>query len=131
MAALLSACASAPDHIAPSYVSPLEYSNLDCDQLRAELIRVSDHVREVAGVQAKDHTRDQIAMGVGLVVFWPALFFLSGGGHKDELARLKGEYDALDQAAIEKKCAVADEIRSDQAKVDAEGAAKKQHGAGD
>ena len=115
-ASMLSACASSPDKISPSYVSPLEYSNLDCDQVRSELLRVSDHVREVSGVQARAHTRDQVAMGVGLVVFWPALFFLMEGDKKEELGRLKGQYDALDDAAIRNKCPVAYEIRA--AKVD-------------
>jgi hypothetical protein len=62
-------------------------------------------------VQQRKHTDDEIAMGVGLVLFWPALFFLGGGDKKDELGRLKGEYDALDQAAIEKNCTVATEVR--------------------
>lgn len=56
-------------------------------------------------------------MGVGLVLFWPALFFLAEGDKKEELANLKGQYDALDQAAIQKRCsALTDEIASDQAR---------------
>jgi hypothetical protein len=114
--ATLSACATAPSNVQPAYVSSIEYSNLNCDQIRAELMEVSDHVRTVTGQQAKDHTRDAVAMTVGIVIFWPALFFLSGRGHQEELAELKGRYDALDQAAIQKNCPVADEIREGQAK---------------
>lgn len=113
--AIISACATAPDKISASYVSPLQYQNLDCDQVREEMIRVSAHVKEVAGVQKHKHDSDEVAMGVGLVLFWPALFFLAGGDKKEELARLKGEYDALDQAAIAKKCSVAEEIKTQQA----------------
>lgn len=40
-------------------------------------------------------------MGVGLVLFWPALFFLAGDDQKEELARLKGEYEALEKASIQ------------------------------
>ena len=109
---MLCACASSPDKISPSYVSPLEYSNLDCDQIRGELVRVSDHVREVSGVQARAHKRDEVAMGVGLVIFWPALFFLMEGDRKEELGRLKGQYDALDDAAIRNSCPVSYEIRA-------------------
>ena len=112
-ASLLSACASSPDKISASYVSPIQYSNYDCDQIRAELVRVSSKVREVAGAQKKQSTNDAIAMGVGLVLFWPALFFLSGGNdRKEELSRLKGEYDALEQAAIQRNCPVAAELRA-------------------
>jgi len=46
-------------------------------------------------------------MGVGLVLFWPALFFLAGEDKKEELARLKGDYEALQQAAIRQDCQLA------------------------
>ena len=113
--ATLSACATAPDSVQASYVSPIEYSNLSCDQIRQELIEVSDHVQMVSGQQAKDHTRDAVVTGVAIVVFWPAAFLLSGKGHQEELASLKGRYEALDHAAIQKNCSVADEIRAGQA----------------
>ncbi len=51
------------------------------------MLRVSSKVREVSGVQQSDHTRDEVAMGVGLIVFWPALFFLASGDQKAELSR--------------------------------------------
>lgn len=107
---LQTACATAPDRVEANYVSPIEYSNFSCEQIREELVRVSDHVRVVTGQQNKDHTRDAVAMTVGLVVFWPALFFMSGKGHQDELADLKGQYDALDRAAIGKSCSVVQEM---------------------
>lgn len=37
-------------------------------------------------------------MGVGLMLFWPALFSLAAGDEKAELARLKGEFEAMDTA---------------------------------
>ncbi|HIF25512.1 MAG TPA: hypothetical protein EYQ41_05000 [Micavibrio sp.] len=49
-------------------------------------------------------------LGVCLVLFWPALFFMMGDDQEEELASLKGQYDALEQAAIQKDCDVADEI---------------------
>jgi hypothetical protein len=116
MASALMGCATSADKVSPSYVSPLEYSNLDCDQIREELVRVSAHVREVSGVQQRAHKRDEVAMGVGLVIFWPALFFLMEGDRKEELGRLKGQYDALDDAAIRKRCSVADEIQAGNAR---------------
>lgn len=101
----VSACASNPDKISAAYVSPLQYQNYDCDQVRSELIRISSRVSEVTGQQRSEATKDAWAMGVGLVIFWPALFFLAGGSDKkDELARLKGEYDALQISATEKRC---------------------------
>ena len=112
-ASILAGCASSPDRISAAYVSPIQYSGYDCDQVRSELMRVSGRGREVAGAQKQQANSDAIAMGVGLVLFWPALFFLAGGNdRKEELSRLKGEYDALEQAAIQKSCPVAAELRA-------------------
>jgi hypothetical protein len=40
------------------------------------------------------------------VLFWPALFFLEGGdgAEAQEYARLKGEFDALQQMSVQKRC---------------------------
>lgn len=47
-------------------------------------------------------------MGVGLVLFWPTLFFLEGGDgpQAQEYARLKGERDAIERVSIQKKCGI-------------------------
>ncbi|HEY9235117.1 MAG TPA: hypothetical protein VIP08_08790 [Phenylobacterium sp.] len=111
-AAFVAGCATKSDKISASYVSPLQYGAYDCDQVQAEMIRVSAKVREVAGAQDKQAKNDQVAMGVGLVLFWPALFFLASGDRKEELSRLKGEYEALESAAIQKKCPVAAQIEA-------------------
>lgn len=48
-------------------------------------------------------------MAIGLVIFWPALFFLEGGDGPEaqEYARLRGERDALEQVAVQKSCGLA------------------------
>ena len=101
---LISGCASSPDSIEAAYVSPLEYQSYDCDQLGQEMRRVGRKVQEVTGHQDDEATGDTVAMGVGLVIFWPALFFLIGSDREEELARLKGEAEAVEQAAIGKNC---------------------------
>jgi len=102
---LVSACASNPDSISAAYVSPMQYQPYDCEQLRVELLRVQDRVNTLTGQQRRQANNDAIAMGVGLVIFWPALFFLAGGNDKrEELSRLKGEYDALNVVAVQKRC---------------------------
>ena len=103
--ALLSACSSSPDSISGAYVSPLEYSTYSCNQLAQELRRVARRVAEVSGHQSDEATGDAVALGVGLVVFWPALFFMIGDDREEELERLKGEAEAVEQAAIQKDCA--------------------------
>jgi hypothetical protein len=107
----LSGCATAPENISASYVSPAQYSNYDCDQIQQELQRVESRVREVSRQQSKKAKDDQLTMGVGLVLFWPALFFLSNNDQKAELSSLKGTYEGLAQAATLKKCATSNSIR--------------------
>ncbi len=106
----LVACASKSDNISAAYVSPLQYQGYNCNQIRSELARISRRVNEVAGVQDSQASKDSVALGVGMVLFWPALFFMIGKDKEEELARLKGEYEALEQAAIQKDCDVAQEI---------------------
>ncbi len=105
--ATISACASSSGDVRASYVSPLQYQGYTCQQISAEAARVSSRAAEVAGVQDQKRTNDQVATGVAIVVFWPAAFFVGGDGPTAvELARLKGEYEALENIAIEKKCNV-------------------------
>lgn len=107
---LLSACATSSENVSAAYVSPMQYSSYTCPQIDGELMRVSSRVREVSGAQDRKARNDKIATGVGVVLFWPALFFLASGDKKEELSRLKGEYDALSAAANQKQCAVAQQL---------------------
>lgn len=97
-------CAPQAKNVQASYVSPLQYQQYNCDQIGQEISRVSRKVSEVSGAQDSAASKDAVAMGVGMVIFWPALFFLIGGNRKDELAHLKGEYEAMERIAIEKNC---------------------------
>jgi hypothetical protein len=110
-------CASTAKNVSPAYVSPLQYQHYDCEQVEQELNRVGRRVNEVSGQQDRAANKDAVAMGVGLVVFWPALFFLIGGDKEDELARLKGEYEALEQCAVDKKCTQLVAALEDQRKI--------------
>lgn len=123
----MAACASKSDNISAAYVSPLQYQGYNCNQIRSELARVSRRVNEVAGVQDSQASKDSVALGVGMVLFWPALFFMIGKDKEEELARLKGEYEALEQAAIQKDCDVAQEIeKAREMEAERKAAAKQQ-----
>ena len=99
-------CATQPENLSASYVSPLEYLEYDCSQLGQEMRRIGRRVAEVTGVQGSTATGDAVAVGVGLVIFWPALFFISSSDREEELMRLKGEAEAVEQAIIQKDCQV-------------------------
>ena len=111
LSGLVIGCASDPSDIEAQYVSPMQYNSYNCNQVEAELQRVSGRVREVTGVQKDEAQEDAIATGVGLVLFWPALFFLGGDDKEQELSRLKGEYNALEKSAIKKECDVAQRLQ--------------------
>jgi hypothetical protein len=105
MALALAGCAKQVDDIAPSYVSPLAYDLYTCEQLAAEASRISAKAAEAMGVQQKKAQNDAAAVGIGLILFWPAIFFVKGNGASEaEVARLKGEMDAIEQVSIQKQC---------------------------
>ena len=111
LSTFLMGCATSSDKISSSYVSPLMYQSLTCEQIKPELLRVNNQLVMVSGVQDQTATKDAVMMGVGLVIFWPALFFLAQGDDKQaELANLKGQYEALESAAIQNKCDIAPEM---------------------
>lgn len=106
----LAGCASGADGISPTYVSPMVYQNYDCDQIREEMRRINYRVAEVTGQQDRAARNDAVTMGVGLVLFWPALFFLANDNDKSaELSRLMGEAEAVQQAGIQNNCFTAEE----------------------
>ncbi|MEO8651355.1 MAG: hypothetical protein ABI391_03565 [Hyphomicrobiaceae bacterium] len=103
--ASLAGCASSADKIGPQYVSPLQFSAYGCDQLSLEAQRISGRVAQLSGVQDQKATNDAIVTGVAIVVFWPAAFLVGGNDQNTaELSRLKGEFDTIEQVAIQKKC---------------------------
>jgi hypothetical protein len=98
-------CATSSKDIASTYVSPLQYQNYDCAQIGLESQRIQARVVETGGRLDQASSNDKAIMGVGLVLFWPALFALGGTKNQEaEFGRLKGEYDAVQKVAIDKKC---------------------------
>lgn len=106
-ALVLAACASKSSEITPAYVSPITYQNHTCQQLAMEAQSISARATQVSGAQDQKRTNDQIATGVAIVVFWPAAFLVGGDGPMAaELAQLKGQMNAVEQASIFKKCGI-------------------------
>src|SRR3989304_9600161 len=103
---LLTACATHPDKMQAAYFSPVEYQNYSCEQISMEMRYVSQRATELYGTLDKEAGNDTAQMTIGLILFWPALFFLEGGDdvRAAEYSRLKGQRDALERAAIQKQC---------------------------
>jgi hypothetical protein len=103
----LAACAQKSDEIRASYVSPVQYSNYSCDQLSEEAQRINSYALQAAGVQDKKAKGDAVAVTASLILFWPAAFFIKGDkASAAELARLKGEIQAVEQVSIQKNCRI-------------------------
>lgn len=106
-AAALSACATPPKDIAPSYVSTALYENMSCPQLRQEAEAVSARTHQAYGAQDKARGQDTAMTGVAVVLFLPAAFFLKGdGADAANVARLKGEAQAIEQVNRVKNCGI-------------------------
>jgi hypothetical protein len=105
-ACLLAGCASQPEKIQAAYVSPDQYQRHDCQQIAAEKGRVERRVNTLYSSLKKTADNDATQMGVGLVLLWPTLFFLEGGDGAEaaEYAQLKGQYEALEEVSIQKRC---------------------------
>lgn len=105
LGAALAGCASASSDIAPSYVSPVVYQSYNCQQLGLEAQGISQRAAALSDAQDSQRTKDGLVTAAAIVVFWPAAFFV--GGDKQtaaELANMKGQMVAIEQASIQKKC---------------------------
>lgn len=101
---LLSACASSPDDVRAQYISPAQYASYNCTDIEHDLRAISQEVHALTGQQRRRANQDAWTTGVGLVIFWPALFFLMRGDKADDLARMRGEYNALVAASRRRDC---------------------------
>jgi uncharacterized protein YceK len=100
-------CASKSTKIPVTYVSPNEYASLSCATLENEMREISQRVATITGQVDKEASADAWQMGVGLVLFWPALFFLEGGDGalQSNYALLRGKYEAASTQYNRKGCA--------------------------
>jgi hypothetical protein len=100
-------CASRSEDVAASYVSPTAYSSYSCRELSAEAQRVSGASAAASGAQDSQRTKDVVATTAAVVIFWPAAFFVGGDNAQTaELARLKGQMQAIENASIQRKCGI-------------------------
>jgi hypothetical protein len=107
MAVAVGACAKSADQITAAYVSPLQYDKYSCQQLGEEAQRISSRAAGAAGAQDQRAANDAVMMTVGLVIFWPAILAVGGNDQNAyELARLRGEMEAIEQSSIRKNCGI-------------------------
>ena len=106
-ASTLAGCASRSEDVAASYVSANTYRGYSCQELSQEAQRVSSAAAAAAGTQDSQRTKDTVATTAAIVIFWPAAFFVGGNNAQTaELARLKGNMQAIEEASIQRKCGI-------------------------
>ena len=99
----LAACASSPGDITAQHVSTAQYQGLTCQQAAVEAQRINARLEYITSVQQDKATSDAAMMAVGMLIAWPALFFIGHGeDHADEIGRLRGEAHAI--AARQRGC---------------------------
>jgi hypothetical protein len=111
MAIAVSACAKHPDSIAASYVSQASFRGLSCGALAQESVRLNSILSRASTQQENARTNDVI----GILLIGVPVSTLSGDNIAPEIARLKGEQDALNRRMLEAGCSSdgGDEVREE------------------
>lgn len=99
LAILSTGCANRPDTIRASYVSHEKFAHLDCTQLVTRMGDTRADLDKFSKMQDGKATGD--AFGV-LLLGVP--FSKLSGDHEGDVARLKGEVEAIDTAQVKAKC---------------------------
>ncbi|KQT57594.1 MULTISPECIES: hypothetical protein [unclassified Aureimonas] len=103
----LAGCAKRSENISAVYVSPMAYRGLSCEELAEEAQVISSRAIVATGAQDKQAGKDVAVTTVGVVLFWPALFFIDGNDEKAaEVARLKGEMQAIEDTSRRNNCKI-------------------------
>ncbi len=103
LAVFVAGCASRPEHIKPTYVSEDRYLGWTCEQLTVESHRLADALAVASEKQKKTASGD--AAGVFLIGL--PVSSMSGGDIEPEVARLKGETEAVQRASDKQGCGAA------------------------
>lgn len=89
-----------PESIPPAYVSYMSYMGWTCDQLAEEQGRLVSALSSASDAQRQARTNDT----VGVICIGLPVSSLSGSNQASNIARLKGELEALQKAMIQKNC---------------------------
>ena len=99
-------CASQPESIDAQHVSDRHYEHMNCEQLVNEAHDINGQAAHLFNKLNDEANMDAAQFWTGMLVFWPALFFLEGGDGPEAAtySRLKGEFTAVERQARKKNC---------------------------
>jgi hypothetical protein len=92
----LGGCATRAVDVKPLSANPAEFATWGCDRIHDEQDAVQQRAADVAYTVDERSGNNIMALGLGVTVFWPALFAMRPVGlDAADLARLKGRFEAL------------------------------------
>ena len=101
----VSGCATRSGDVVPQKTDPVEFAAWNCDRIDEESDRVQLRAADVAYAVDARVGNNMIALGLGVMVFWPALLAMRPDGMEaQELAALKGRFEALRSVGQQRGC---------------------------
>lgn len=97
---IIAGCAAKPEAIQPTYVSHMTYMNWTCEQLGEEQLRLVSALSTASDAQRTARGNDT----AGVILLGLPVSSLSGSNQASNIARLKGELEAVQKAMILKDC---------------------------
>ena len=98
-------CTTPAKNVPARYVPPSNYQPFSCHQLTLEYQRVQGRLLELGGKLDTSAKRDATLGAFGAVIFFPSLLLLSPDTQSEtEYSTLRGEFEAMKQAAFMKRC---------------------------
>lgn len=98
-------CATRSANIAPAAANAADFADWDCNRLADELDLVQHRAADLAYTVDERVGNNIMALGVGLAIFWPAILAMRPAGPEaQDLARLKGRFEALQTASGLRQC---------------------------
>jgi hypothetical protein len=96
----LGACAQSPDATQPKYVSTLPYLVWTCAQIAGEQLKIANALDTASAQQKRTRSNDT----VGVLLTGMPVSSMAGGNIAPQIAHLKGEQDALNEAMTLHSC---------------------------
>ena len=100
----LSACAPAPGDITAAYVSPTAFAGRTCTDLNRDATTLNARLAAATGQQQTAADSDAAMMGIGMLIFWPALLAVGHNDQSPAIAQMRGEAEAIRAMADARGC---------------------------
>jgi hypothetical protein len=90
-----------PPESDPAYVSPAQYSDYNCKQIKLEMQRITAHLQPS---KQADTTGQVLNTALLAYAVSKDYSFYQGGQDNTETRRLQNQYNVLEQTAVKKEC---------------------------